>query len=330
MISADGRYITFASYANNLVPGLTTYYSDIFLHDRVTGTTELISVAVDGTPANATSTHPSISADGRFVTFVSHASNLVDNDANSAQDVFVRDRLNGITELVSVATDGTQGDRSSRFARISGDGNVIAFLSDATTLVSGDTNAMGDIFVRYRASSQTVRVSVSSSGAQSNGWSGGTAINSNGNIVAFSSSASNLVEGDTNGYHDIFVHDLTTGVTERVNLTSNGDQVTYDDSYAPALSADGRYVAFSSYSSQLITNANWWWYSDIFLRDRQTGVTEYISVGVDGTQGNDESNHPTISADGRFVAFDSYANNLVTGDTNGYVSDVFVRDRYPE
>ncbi len=154
----------------------------------------------------------------------------------------------------------------------------------------------------------------------------GKSLSANGRFVAFKSGVANLVAGDTNDREDVFVHDRQTGKTTRVNLGPNGRQANSgSDSGAPAFSADGRYVAFTSYASNLVrgdTNGT----SDIFVHDRQLGKTTRVSVGLKNRQSNAESNYPSISADGRFVAFGSYATNLVSGDTNDR-QDIFVHDR---
>jgi Tol biopolymer transport system component len=170
----------------------------------------------------------------------------------------------------------------------------------------------------------TERVSVDSSGAQGNSGSAGDSISADGRYVAFWTDADNLVPGDTNVIHDIFVHDRETGVTERVSVSSAGVQGN-NWSAVPSISADGRYVAFESWASNLVPgdlNA----FGDVLVHDRQTGVTERVSVDSSGAEGNDRSWFPSISADGRYVAFESSANNLVPGDTNG-APDVFVHDR---
>jgi Tol biopolymer transport system component len=165
---------------------------------------------------------------------------------------------------------------------------------------------------------------VSSAGVEANGRSSSSALSADGRFVAFSSAASNLVAGDTNGYSDIFVRDRRTGITRRVSVSSNGVEGN-EDSGDPAISADGRFVAFSSDASSLVTgdgnNAR-----DVFVRDRRTGTTRRVSVSSAGAEGNGESLNGALSASGRFIAFDSLASNIVSGDTNGY-RDVFVRDR---
>lgn len=328
-VSADGRFVAFASFASNLVAsGTDPEYEDVFVHDRVTGATEHVSVATDGTPGDDASWWPSISADGRFVAFASAATNLVPDDTNGRWDVFVHDRSTGSTERVSVASDGSQGGHSSYWAAISPDGGSVAFVSAAPDLVANDTNGRQDIFVHDRDSGNTERVSVSSDGAQSNGHSRGPAISADGASVAFYSSASNLVPDDTNGgAEDVFVHDRATGTTERVSVTSDGREVNGqgNNTWTPAITPDGRFVAFT-HSASTLTQGDNHLYWDVFVRDRETGTTERVSVASDGRGGDNNANSPSISDDGRFVAFDSFASNLVPGDTNG-TGDVFVHDR---
>ena len=323
-ISADGRFVVFSSNASNLVPGDANGLHDIFVHDRITGHTTRVSVASGGAEANDWSCDPSISADGRFVAFVSLAGNLADGDTNGKHDVFVHDRQAGQTARVSVADDGAQGDDNSYGPSVSGDGRFVAFHSEAGNLLPDDTNGATDVFVHDRQTGYTSRVSVASDGAQGNGWSSDPSISSDGRFVAFTSSAGNLADGDTNGSDDVFVHDRHTGQTARVSVASDGAQGN-NDSYWACVSADGRFVAFASSAGNLVegdTNGA----ADVFVHDRQAGHTTRVSVASDGTQGNDGSYCPSISADGRFMAFDSYADNLVDGDTNGGW-DVFLHDR---
>ncbi len=319
-LSADGRYVAFESAASNLVSDDTSSREDVFVHDRQTGQTARVSVASDGTEANGRSARPTLSADGRYVAFHSVASNLVSGDTNDFIDVFVHDRQTGQTTRVSVASDGTQANGSSFVAVISADGRYVAFESEASNLISGDTGVR-DIFVHDRQTGQTTRVSVTSNGTQANGSSFAADISADGRYVAFESAASNLVSGDTNGQRDIFMHDRQTGQTTRVSIASDGTQAN-NNSFASALSTNGRYVAFESLASNLVsgdTNS----VRDIFVHDRQTGQTTRVSVASNGTQANSSSLAPALSADGRHVAFESVASNLVSGDTNASV-DIFV------
>ena len=241
---------------------------------------------------------------------------------------------NAITIRISVASDGTQGNGRSEQPSISSDGRYVAFHSETSNLVPGDTNGWSDVFVYDSQTGQTSRVSVASDGTQGNWNSYDPSISADGRYVAFASEASNLVPDDTNtcspiftspgSCPDVFVHDRQTGQTSRVSVASNGAQGGGISRF-PSISADGRYVAFDSRAYNLVTgdtNSAW----DIFVHDRQTQQTSRISVASDCTQGNGESVAPSISADGRYVAFSSYADNLVPGDTNG-IFDAFVYDR---
>jgi Tol biopolymer transport system component len=323
-VSADGRYVAFCSNASNLVSDDTNDVADIFLHEYLTGQTTRVSVTSDGIQANAGSDSPFISADGRYVTFTSIARNLVSGDTNGYADVFVHDRQTAQTTRVSVSSAGAQANNGSWSPSISADGRYIAFHSLASNLVSGDTNAYMDAFVHDRQTGQTTRVSLSSGGVQTNAGSYNPSISADGRYVAFRSEASNLVVGDTNLAPDIFVHDRQTGQTSRVSMSSGGVQAN-GSSTNPSISADGRYVAFRSHASNLvIKDLND--HADIFVHDRHTGETTRVSVAAIDLQANGESSAPSISANGRYVAFYSAASNLVNGDTNA-VNDVFVYDR---
>ena len=322
-ISSDGRYVAFHSSATNLVAGDTNGYEDIFVHDTQTGTTTRVSVASNGTEGDSPSYNPSISSDGRYVAFESWARNLVAGDTSWEDDIFIHDTQTGTTTRVSVASNGTEADSSSYNPSISSDGRYVAFESDATNLVAGDTNGYDDIFVHDTQTGTTTRVSVASDGTEANDYSSEPSISSDGRYVAFSSDATNLVAGDTNQRDDIFIHDTQTGTTTRVSVASDG---TEGDgvSWTSSISSDGRYVAFDSRAKNLVAgDTNW--KDDIFVHDTQTGTTTRVSVASDGTEADGNSYNPSISSDGRYVAFISYATNLVAGDTNGDW-DVFVHD----
>jgi len=322
-ISADGRYVAFASEATNLVSGDTNGYWDVFVHDTQTGATSRVSRATNGTQADSASYYPAISGDGRYVAFGSYATNLVSGDTNGDYDIFLHDTQTGTTSRVSRATDGTQADSASYYSAISGDGRYVAFYSHASNLVSGDTNGYWDVFIHDTQTGTTNRVSRATDGTQGNDDSRSPAISADGRYVAFHSYATNLVSGDTNGYWDVFLHDTQTGATSRVSQATDGTQGN-DLSYHPAISADGRYMAFHSYATNLVSgDTNGYW--DVFVHDTQTGATSRVSLATDGTQGNDDSSSPASSGDGRYVAFDSFSANLVSGDTNGYW-DVFVHE----
>jgi len=332
-LSADGRWAAFASDATDLVPGDTNGAFDVFLHDHVTGLTTRVSVSTSGAQGNQHSgmfSTLAISADGRFVSFVSLADSLVPNDTNAARDVFVHDRVTAETTRVSVDSFGVEGDgqSSSSFSDIShhcsADGRYITFNSEATNLVLGDFNNRDDVFVHDRLTGLTERVSVDSVGLEGNGHSYDPGISADGRFVVFDSVADDISPGDFNASSDVFVHDRVTRITTRVSLDSlglEGDRA----SWLPVISSCGRFVAYKSDARNLVpgdTNDA----LDVFVHDRLTRTVERASVGAGGVEANGRSNDCAISADGRFVAFTSFAANLVAGDTNG-VPDVFVRDR---
>lgn len=332
-VNEDGRYIAFYSAANNLIEGGTSGYDSVYVRDVITGTTELASVVSDGTEANNHSNGTSISANGRFVAFWSSGTNLVQDDTNrNIPDVFVRDRLAGTTELVGIASDGTVANNGSELPVISADGRIVAFRSSSNNLVPGDTNNYYDIFVHDRQTGITERVSVASDGSQAinpSPYTGGHShfvfsISADGRFVPFSSLCSTLVPSDTNNSYDIFVHDRQTGITERVNVASDDTEANGHSIYH-WISGDGRYVSFYSTATNLVPNDTNG-LADIFVHDRLTGTTERVSVASDGTEANGASFYNSISTDGRFVAFQSAASNLVPNDTNGH-EDIFVHDR---
>ncbi len=323
-LSLNGRYVAFISDATNLVAGDTNQTDDTFVYDRATKKTARVSVDAKGNQQIGFSSNPALSADGGAVAFVSEAPNLVLGDTNDAYDIFVHDRQTEQTNRVSVSSGNVQANASSNNPALSVDGRIVAFESDATNLVDGDTNMNPDIFVYDFQSKQTARVSVDSSGAEGNGGSNNPALSADGRYVAFLSSAVNLVPDDTNNSIDIFVHDRQTKQTTRVSVDSKGTQQN-GSSYNLSLSADGRIVAFESLASNLSAvddnNA-----SDVFVHDRETKLTARASVDSNGVFGNGGSESPRLSGDGRYVVFESLADNLVAGDTNAK-KDIFVHDR---
>ena len=327
-ISSTGRYIAFSSFASNFVSGDTNNASDIFVMDRDTGVLQRVSVSSSEVQTIGGSHDPAISANGRYIAFYSGGDlTNTDSDTNGAFDVYVRDTVDGETWRVSVSTAGAEGNNHSwGRVSISADGRRVGFASWASTLVANDTNGMMDVFVHDWYNGWTVMASVSPSGAIGNGNSSGI-LSGNGRYMAFNSDASNLISNDTNEASDAFVHDLDTGLMERVSISSSGEQV-YGGVYSVEISHDGRLVVFHSSASSLVsddTNG----YQDIFVHDRDTGLTDRVSVTSTGTQGNDNAAILIdISGDNRFVAFTSQASNLVANDGNG-VPDVFIRDFGP-
>lgn len=321
-ISADGRYVAFASGASNLVSGDTNETDDIFVYDRQTAQMTRVSVASGGVEANGGSRVPAISGDGRYVAFVSDASNLVANDTNGFTDIFLHDRQTGTTARVSVASDGTEGnDNAGEYEiDISDNGRYVAFYSYASNMVSDDTNGVIDVFVHDNQTGETSRVSVSSSGEQANANCMNPAISSDGRYVVFDSLANNLVAGDTNEKRDVFLRDRQTGTTTLISVNSSGQQADGGGKNA-AISGDGRYVVFLSKSNNLASGTED--YDElIYLHDRQSGQTRLVSVYTGGgimTTGF--INDPAISSNGRFVTFSFYDK----GDNDG-IARIWVRD----
>jgi len=329
-ISADGRLVAFPSYATNLVPGDRNGVEDIFLRDRATGTTRRVSVGIDG-ESNGRSLAPYVSGDGRTVAFSSEASNLVPGDGNGDMDVFATNIGSGRTERVSVGVFGESAGRSEASA-VSAGGRFVAFRSFAPNLVARDSNGRADVFVTDRRTGVTALESLSSTGAQAEGATFRGMLSENGRFVGFRSRASNLVPDDTNDALDVFEHDRLTGRTVRISVASDGaqadarglDRNLRESLFVsrPFLSGNGRFAAFTSRAPNLVAddrNGQ----PDVFVHDLETGRTVRVSVGVDGGEANGPSFVSGISADGRVVAFTSYANNLVPGDTNGH-KDVFI------
>ena len=329
-ISGDGKVVAFGSMASNLSPLSTSGYH-VYARDLVHGTTELVDVGWTGQPASFGASSPSVSGDGRYVAFMSSASNLVSGDTNSIVDFFVRDRRNGTTECVSNPSGHQQyDDRWYLQLQISADGSCVAFTSYAKNLVPGVDNGLLHVFVRDRISGDLFCPIVGLGGDVGGREEWAPTISGDGRFVAFASQDNDLVSGDTNHQTDIFV--CTRGgvgfMAERVSVNSGGVQGN-GPSYSPSISADGRFVAFESEATNLVggdTNQS----PDVFVHDRLTGTTERVNLEPDGSQGHigGYGMYPSISADGRFVAFDSSGNDLVGEDTNNN-ADVFVRDRAP-
>jgi hypothetical protein len=327
-ISGEGRYVAFESSADDLVMGDANQTFDVFVYDRQSQVTQRVSVAADGSEANAASRNVSLSADSRYVVFSSLATNLVPDDTNDEEDAFLYDRQTGDVQRISVTADGSEGNDASTFPSVSGDGRYVAFISQASNLVAVDTNDAWDVFVSDRWTGQVARVSVASDGTQANDDSGTTfvAISPDGRYVAFESRASNLVPNDTNNTGDIFVYDRHTGLIERASVAADGTEGN-GQSYYPSISGNGRYVAFSSEADNLVPgDGNGM--TDVFVHDRQSGTIRRVSVAADGTEANGRTVRSSISADGRYVAFESEAYNLVPDDTSSR-ADIFVNFNGP-
>jgi uncharacterized repeat protein (TIGR02543 family) len=388
-ISADGRYIAFTSYADNFHPADYNKAEDVFLYDRLTGVTKCLSVTPDGKTGNYGSYSPAISADGRYVAFLSFANNLVpDVDDNDMGDLYLYDTLTDTLELVSIGTDGTAaGFTDYSRPAVSEDGRYIAFSSESGNLTNDIYDGKQYIYIRDRESQTTTRIdyptapggvvegafnpSISFDGSviAFEAWvffdeyvndnftyvylpetdtfeliskryeneqevpvtGAYPDISGDGRFVIFSTNEIPLVDEDTNTFDDIYVYDRVERKMVLVSVDSEGNAGN-NNSDAAAISADGRFVVFSSLASNLVPNDNNNAY-DVFVRDLVNNTTERVSVAADGTEAdvgyNYLSGYVDISGNGRYVAFESYASNLVPYDNNDSY-DVFVYDRGSE
>ncbi len=334
-MSANGRFVAFESDASDLVTNDGNGTTDVFVRDLSTGKLERVSVSSAEGELTGSSSAPDISADGRYVAFVSDDESIDADGGDSAQDdVFVRDRSVGETRQVSVRTDGTPaGNGDAGEPSISADGRFIAFDSDSTNLVAGDTNAISDVFRHNVVTGDTDRISLTDGDAQATGGAAGSfspAISANGSTVAFPSSATDLIGAgiDTNARIDVFVRSIGPDTTDRVSVSDSEAQATggTQGCLLPSISADGVRVAFSCDLVNLVsgdTNGD----RDVFVRDRQLGTTVRASVHTGGLEAHGPfgSVRPSLAGDGRSVAFVSDATDLVDDDTNNS-DDVFLHD----
>ena len=323
-VSSDGRYVVFGSYATNLVENDVNDEVDIFLKDRQTGLVELISISETGIQSDDVSQAPAISADGGFVAFASFASTLVPGDTNGYSDVFVKDRQTGVLERVSTTVLGEQVTGNSSHPDISDDGRYVAFYSTCgqTCIVTPFTNPSANVVVKDRLTGVVEVMSETQDGTQANNWSSSASITGDGRYVSFFSHANNLVPNDTNGEEDVFIKDRVTGVVELISSTNEGEFAVGGDSQFSTISDSGRYVVFDSEGTNLVendTNSNY----DVFLKDRFTGKTIRLSLGVNQNQGTGWSFNPRISGDGKYVVFPSSSSNFIPNDYNN-TSDIFL------
>ena len=317
VISADGRYVLFASTANNLLlgsnnlplPTTTLPVLNVFLRDRSSGATTLVSVNQTGAAGgNGNSIPVEISTNGQYALFESMASDLVNGDTNNASDIFVRDLANGITSLISVDTNGFPGNGRSRSSTMTPDGRVVAFVSGANNLVPGDTNQIDDVFVRDLGSNTTMVVSVGAVGRKDINTLGlayssseSPSLTPDGRLVVYSSTATNLVPAAVPTESEIYVRDLLTATNTRVSAYARTQFATTVMCYSPVISDDGRFVA---YEGSRIPASGGIGPNYIFRYDMSNGQTKIVennAVAVAnpliGTRTID------MSPDGRFIAY---------------------------
>ncbi|MGH2491046.1 MAG: TolB family protein, partial [Candidatus Limnocylindria bacterium] len=329
VLSADGRYVVFWSTATNLVAGVFTSGAHVYRHDRLTGLTVIVSVAMTGNPGNNVSRDPSISANGRYVVFTSFATDLVAGGTNGRSQVFVRDMLAGTTALVSASSSDVPGDLSSGLSGLGGahevsdDGQHVVFTSFATNLAAGTNNGNQQVYVKNMTTREVVRASVNDAGDAGDRTSQTPVISGDGQLVAFRSESTNFSPLSTSGIiAQVFVHDLVDRTT---TLESPGAAAVMRHSTVPVLSSDGRYLAFVSEARldpRDLDNGT----PDVYLKDRDLDTTVLASLSPNAVSGA-VSGGPSISGDGRWVTFTSIDEQIVSGDTNGIVADVFLYDR---
>ena len=332
-ISATGQFVTFQSAGHNLVPGVGGPVH-VFIRDRFLNITELVSVSSRGQQGNSFSGVGDVTPDGRFVVFSSTATNLVDFPplvaprGLSQHQAYMRDRLTGETLMIGLRSDGTPPQEFIFVgpSGISEDGRFVALLSDAIDLVPGFTTALERVYVRDLDLGQTIHVSVPYSGTTPNAMSFAPALSGDGRVVAFTSDADNLVPDDTNNAKDVFVRDILLNQTIRVNVSSNDVQANNSSSNTVHISANGRFIGFSSDADNLVaddTNQK----RDGFVHDRWTGTTELVTLNWQGEQLNANSGITGITDDGRVISFSTSANNVIAEPVNEF-SATYVRERW--
>jgi Tol biopolymer transport system component len=322
-MSFNGDLIVFATRATNVTPFDTNEKLDIVIRDRNNNSTDIIS---GHTPRSNDSSGDivSLSADGRYVAFSSKATNLVPNDTNGKKDIFVRDTKNDTIKRVSFAIDGTQSRYDSTNPSISADGRYVTFESASDDLTTGGYHRI-DILLYDCQTGITTLISNQSNHGDNSEHSQSPSISANGKYVVFKTLGA-LVSKDSNDKVDIYLRNLDTGVTELVSVASD-DSLGDNLSTFASISGDGRYVVFESYATNFSSNASSGRYANIFIRDRQSGVTTLVSSAYDGSEANGNSKIPSISEDGNFVVFESTATNLLsTTDTNDK-TDIFLYNR---
>lgn len=326
-VTDNGRWVVFISAADDLVANDSNGAEDVFVRDLQTATTTLVSVKQDGSgTASGASGTPSISANGRWVAFSSVAEDLVGNDGNGQEDVFVRDLQTGTTTLVSIDRQGSSSGTGRSFSPVmTSGGRIVAFVSNANDLVADDDNAVNDVFLRDLNAGTTTLVSIGRDGlGGGKGDSWGPIVSPNGRYVAFTSVARDMVTADKNHVSDVFVRDLRQGTTTLVSVSKSGKRTANGASVALGMSASGRYVLFTSRAPNLAAgdrNET----DDVFLRDLRDGVTSIVSVNANGRSANAASADGRLSGDGRYVLFASRATDLVQAPVAG-LGDVYRRD----
>ena len=324
-ISGDGRYVAYDSEATNLVPGDRNRRRDVFVYDRQTATTTLISRNPDGDPADHGSGGPVLTPDGRFVLYKSRARDLVPGDRRFGTDVYRHDRVTDTTIVVSLTPRGKRPNDESWAYDLSADGRVAAFLSHADNIVRGDDNELWDVFAFDAETGTTELISRATDGTVAAGNSGSASISYDGRFITFWSDASDIVPPDSLGHYDVFRLDRVTG--EMVLVSRGLDGGPANGSSGPStISADGSLVAFASAATDLVPDDDDGDVNGIFVADLVAGTTSELTTGRRGEPTDGRSTYPFLSGSGNVVAFESEATNLVRRDRND-ADDVFLYRR---
>lgn len=321
--SEDGRYVAFSSKATNLVEGDTSW-TDVYLHDRLSDEITKITYGFDGSLAIGNSSGIEMSDDGSVIVFRSSAPNLISNDTNETSDIFVWTNESGI-ERVSVGTGGVEPDGPSQNQTMSDDGRFIVFSTRDTKIVENNPDGQRHILVHDRHTGVTESVTRTPEGNSPNGPSFFSDISDDGRYVVFDSFATDIVQGDTNGWTDVFLHDRVTGTTEKLSLGHDGSQVN-SPATNPDISGNGRFVKFQSSASNLVPGVHDSFPGYLYVVDRATGRIERVSLRSDGTEADSGGFLGDISDDGRYVYYSSWADTLTPQSANGTI-DAFLYDR---
>ena len=321
-ISADGRYVAYTSAATNLVPHDTTKYFDVFVRDLVAKKTYRISTAWNGQNGNSLSFRAEISGNGQYVAFTSLATNLLPGLTNHGSIVYVYDMATKKLAIASVNSSGAQANSDAQAPTISDNGRYVGYSSRGTNLSPDATDGRWNVYVRDMARHVTILVSAGVSNVYSSAelpitaqGSLGSTLSPDGHSIAFGA----WVQQPTGPLLGLFIHDMVTGKTQRVDVSTSGTPANGLTFFLCSISSGGRYVAFASQATNLVsgkTNGTW----NIYIRDLKSGSTRLISAGVGGAVSNGESAYPAISADGSTVVFISAASNLVPGDAGGQMN----------
>lgn len=316
--SPDGRKMVFESDATNLVAGVTNGKRHVYMKDLDTGTVTLISSSSTGAAGNANSGDPMFSPDGTKVVFSSISDNFAPNDTNissGGRDIFIKDLATGLTSLVSANAQGQIGNGNGDDPSWSHDGESVIFWSSASNLIPGGTNGVEQVYIKNIETGAVRLVSVDNAGDQSNGYNNDPSFTPDDRIITYWSDASDILPGDTNGKSDIVLYNL---VSQNVTIGSSNAQgvIGNGSSQDPLFTADGKYLTMKSNSTNFVPEASNGKYQ-IFVKDMATGELVLLSTNNQGVQGNDNSDDPIFSRNGQYVAFESFATNFVSGDTNG-------------